>query len=325
MLPIYMREMKGYFESLMGIGIIGAFVVVMMMLSVMLDPLGGGGDWFARGELSMRTFFGVFPWVAAVVVPAVSMRLWADDRRQATFEMLMTLPIPTWKVALGKYFAGVTFLAAMLAGTVAYPLMLSQFGQPDWAPVIGGYIACFLLGAAFVAIGLFVSGLTENQALAFFLGMLICLGIVGMGEMRGLLGELARTNPESALMLLISIPLVSIGFLAAAVGRDKAVGVAIGALAVIGNMIAYAWSGAQDTASKATNSEDIAATVETATRGTTQAGEIVVSALAQIAVLDHFSEIQRGVVNTNGLVFFAGLVVFFVLLNVWSLESRRYS
>src|SRR5690606_10985243 len=110
MLSIFRRERKGYFDSSMGCGIIGAFVVVMMLLSVMLDPLGGGGDWFARGELSMRAFFTVFPWVAAVVVPAVSMRLWSEDRRQATFEMLMTLPIPTWRVALGKYFAGVVFL-----------------------------------------------------------------------------------------------------------------------------------------------------------------------------------------------------------------------
>lgn len=312
--PVYARELRGYFDSLMGVGIIGAFVVVMMLLSVLLDPLGGGGDWFARGDLSMRTFFGIFPWVAAVVVPAVSMRLWSDDRRQATFELLMTLPIPTWRIALGKYFAGVTFLAAMLAATVAYPLMLSQFGEPDWAPVIGGYIACFLLGAAFVAIGLFVSGLTENQALAFFLGMLICLGIVGLGEMRGLLGDLARTNPESAMMLLVSIPVVGLGLLAAAVGRDKMVGISVTALALIGNVIAYAWRSGQ---AKPDDGKVVAAT--------TPAGEAVVTTLGQISVLDHFGEIQRGVMNTNGLVFFAGLVVLFVLLNVWSLESRRYS
>ncbi|MBX3458345.1 MAG: ABC-2 transporter permease [Planctomycetes bacterium] len=312
--PVYARELRGYFDSLMGVGIIGAFVVVMMLLSVLLDPLGGGGDWFARGDLSMRTFFGIFPWVAAVVVPAVSMRLWSDDRRQATFELLMTLPIPTWRIALGKYFAGVTFLAAMLAATVVYPLMLSQFGEPDWAPVIGGYIACFLLGAAFVAIGLFVSGLTENQALAFFLGMLICLGIVGLGEMRGLLGDLARTNPESAMMLLVSIPVVGLGLLAAAVGRDKMVGISVTALALVGNVIAYAWRSGQ---AKPDDAKVSAAT--------TPAGEAVVTTLGQISVLDHFGEIQRGVLNTNGLVFFAGLVVLFVLLNVWSLESRRYS
>jgi ABC-2 type transport system permease protein len=305
-----MRELKGYFDSLMGFGIIGAFVVVMMLLSVLLDPLGGGGDWFARGELSMRTFFGTFPWVAAVVIPAVSMRLWAEDRRQATFEMLMTLPIPTWKIALGKYFAGVTFLTAMLAGTVVLPLMLSQFGQPDWGPVFGGYLACFLLGAAFVAVGLFVSGLTENQALAFFLAMLMCLGIVGLGELRGLLGELARSNPEVALVFLISIPIVAIGLLAAAAGRDKTIGATVVVMAVIGDLAAYAFR---------------AQPAEGVTRATTPAGEAVVAALAQIAVLDHFREIERGVINTNGLVFFAGLVVFFVFLNVWALESRRYS
>ena len=176
---IFRRELKGYFDSPMGFGIIGAFVVVIMLLSVLLDPAGSGGNWFERGELSMRTFFGIFPWVAAVVVPAVSMRLWSEDRRQATFELLMTLPIPTWRIALGKYFAGLVFLVCMLLATAAFPLMLMYFGSPDWGPVFGGYIACFLLGAAFVAVGLFVSGLTENQALSFFLAMLICLGIIG--------------------------------------------------------------------------------------------------------------------------------------------------
>jgi ABC-2 type transport system permease protein len=308
--PIYVREIKGYFDSPMGFGVIGAFVVVIMLLSVLLDPLGGGGDWFKRGELSMRTFFGIFPWVAAVVMPAVSMRLWSEDRRQATFEMLMTLPIPTWKIALGKYFAGVTFLAAMLAATAAFPLMLSQFGEPDWGPVGGGYIACFLLGAAFVAVGLFVSGLTENQALAFFMAMLICLGIVGVGELRGDLSDLARDNPQAALVHLFSVPLVGLGLLAAVVGRDKALAATVVVLGLILNVGVHLIG--------STPPED-------SVRALTPQGEAVTAALAQISVLEHFHEIERGVINTNGLVFFAGYVVLFVLLNVWSLESRRYS
>lgn len=311
MRPVYMRELKGYFDSPMGFGILGAFVVVIMLLSVLLDPLGGGGDWFARGELSMRTFFGIFPWVAAVVVPAVSMRLWSEDRRQATFEMLMTMPIPTWRIALGKYFAGLTFLFCMLVATAAFPLMLYVFGDPDWGPVAGGYLACFLLGAAFVGVGLFVSGLTENQALAFFMAMLLCLGIVGVGELRGMISEMSRDNPQAALVHLLSVPLVGLGVLAAVVGRDKALGLTVVVLGFIANVGVHAvGSGGK---------------AEDAVRLSTPAGEAVTAALAQIAVLEHFREIERGVVNTNGLVFFASYVVLFVLLNVWSLESRRYS
>lgn len=310
--PIFRRELKGYFDGPMGFGIIGAFVVIMMLLSVLLDPLGGAGDWFARGELSMRTFFGIFPWVAAVVVPAVSMRLWSEDRRQATFELLMTLPISTWKIALGKYFAGLMFLAAMLAGTIAFPLMLGQFGEPDWGPIVGGYVACFLLGAAFVAVGLFVSGLTENQALAFFLAMLMCLGIVGVGELRELLSEVARSNPQAAIIHLLSVPLVGLGVLAAIVGRDRVLGLVVVALGFVLNIGAHVVNAGGKPA------EDVA-TVPT------PAGEALVAALAQISVLEHFREIERGVVNTNALVFFAGYVVLFVVLNVWSLESRRYS
>ena len=309
---VFSRELRAYFDGPMGYGIIGAFIFVIMLLSVLLDPTGGGGDWFDRGELSMRTFFGIFPWVAAVVIPAVSMRLWAEDKRQATFEMLMTLPIPTWKIALGKYFAGVLFLGAMLASTFAFPLMLAFNGSPDWGPVAGGYIACLLLGAAFVAVGLFVSGLTENQALAFFLAMLICLGIVGVGELRGFLGDMARDNPQAAMIHVFSVPLVGMGVLAAVIGRDRMLGLVVVLLGFLINV------GAHLAVSSPEPGEDTI-------RGTTQAGEFVVGTLAQISVLEHFREIERGVVNTNGLVFFASYVVLFVVLNVWSLESRRYS
>ncbi len=309
MFAVYRRELQGFFGTLVGFGIVGAFVVVMMLLSLMLDPLGGAGDWFRRGELSMRTFFGVFPWVAAVVLPAVAMRLWAEDRRQATFEMLMTLPIPTWKVALGKYGAALTFLLFMLVATCMYPIMLSQWGKPDWGPVIGGYVACFVLGAAFIAVGMFVSGLTDNQALAFFIALLMCLGIVGVGELRGLLGNLARSNPQAAMVHLVTVPVFSLGLLAAAVGRDRVLGAALGMLAVIVNGGVYAVSQESARAAEATS----------------PTAETVIAVLGQISVLEHFKEIGRGVLTSNSLIFFASYVVLFVVLNVMSLESRRYS
>ncbi len=307
---ILRREFNSFFGSLVGFGIIGAFVVIMGLLSLLLDPMGGGGDWFKRGELSMRTFFGIFPWVAAVVLPAVSMRLWAEDRRQATFELLMTLPLPTWKVALGKYLAAVAFFGVMLLATFAWVLLLLRFGRADWGPVAGGYLACFLLGAAFLAVGTFVSGLTDNQALAFFLSMLLCLGIVGMGELRPLVGDLARNEPLAAITHALAIPVVLLAVLASAVGRDRALGAAALVLGVVVNGGVYLFS--KESFSEATLL-DLRAKAE-----------MVVAGFAQASVLDHFKEIERGVVNTNGLVFFATLVVMFVVLNVMSLESRRY-
>ncbi|KAA0211157.1 hypothetical protein EDM80_11905 [bacterium] len=310
MSAIYRRELGAFFGSLVGFGIIGAFVVIMMLLSVLLDPMGGGGDWFKRGELSMRTFFGIFPWVAAVVLPAVSMKLWSEDRRQATFELLMTLPVPTWQVAVGKYLAAVTFFAAMLGATLAFPFMLIRFGTPDWGPVFGGYLACFILGSAFIAVGAFVSGLSDNQALSFFLSMLLCLGIVGMGELRPLVGEIARTAPLAALVHALSLPLLALAFLAAAVGRDRALGSTAVVLGLAANAGAYLWSA--DSMSK----EQFGAMQAVA--------QHVVAGFSQASVLEHFKEIERGIVNTNGLVFFASIVVLFVVLNVMSLESRRY-
>ncbi|MCC6464315.1 MAG: ABC-2 transporter permease [Planctomycetes bacterium] len=310
MLSILRRELKGYFDSLGGYGILAAFVVVMMLLSLLLDP-DQQGDWFKRGELSMRSFFRVFPWVAAVVMPAVSMRLWSEDRRQATFELLMTLPLSTWRVALGKYLAALVFLVAMLASTVAFPLLLAAWGTPDWGPVLGGYLACFLLGAAFAAIGLFVSGLTENQALAFFGGMLMCIGIVSVGKLLPEFGDLARWNPNAALVHLVSLPIVALAVLAAVAGRDALVGGVAGVLGFVANTAVYLLDAGAEVTGK-----DV--------RATTPAAEGVIAALGQASVLEHFREIERGVVNTNGLVFFASLVVLFVFLNVWSLESRRH-
>lgn len=310
MLSILRRELKGYFDSLGGYGILAAFVVVMMLFSLLLDP-DQQGDWFKRGELSMRSFFRIFPWVAAVVMPAASMRLWAEDRRQATFELLMTLPVPTWRIALGKYFASLVFLAAMLASTLAFPLLLKAWGTPDWGPVLGGYLACFLLGAAFAAIGLFVSGLTENQALAFFGAMLMCLGIVAVGLLRPQFGDLARWNPNAALVHLVTVPIVALALLAAVAGRDALVGGIAGVLGFVANVAVYLFDSGAEAAGKDT-------------RATTQSAEGVIAALGQASVLEHFREIERGVVNTNGLVFFASLVVLFVLLNVWSLEARRH-
>jgi ABC-2 type transport system permease protein len=307
---ILRREFNSFFGSLVGFGIIGAFVVIMGLLSLLLDPMGGGGDWFKRGELTMRTFFGIFPWVAAVVLPAVSMRLWAEDRRQATFELLMTLPLPTWKVALGKYLAAVAFFGVMLLATFAWALMLLKFGRPDWGPVAGGYIACFLLGAAFLAIGTFVSGLTDNQALAFFLSMLICLGVVGMGELRPIVGDLARNEPLAAITHAIAMPLFLLAVLAAAVGRDRSLGAGAVVSGVIVNGGVYLISTEQWS--------------ENTMLDLRAKADMVVAGFAQASVLDHFKEIERGVVNTNGLVFFASLIVMFVVLNVMSLESRRY-
>jgi ABC-2 type transport system permease protein len=307
---ILRREFNSFFGSLVGFGIIGAFVVIMGLLSLLLDPMGGGGDWFKRGELSMRTFFGIFPWVAAVVLPAVSMRLWAEDRRQATFELLMTLPLPTWKVALGKYLAAVAFFGVMLLATFAWLLMLIKFGSPDWGPIAGGYLACFLLGAAFLAVGTFVSGLTDNQALAFFLSMLLCLGIVGMGELRPLVGDIARNEPLAAITHAITIPVVLLAVLAAAVGRDRSLGTAAVLLGVVVNGGVYLFNKEQFSEASLI---DIRAKAD-----------MVVAGFAQASILDHFKEIERGVVNTTGLVFFASLIVMFVVLNVMSLESRRY-
>jgi hypothetical protein len=249
------------------------------------------------------------------------MRLWAEERRQATFEMLMTLPVTEWQVALGKYLASLTFLALMLGCTAAFPVMLSEMGTPDWGPVWGGYLGCLMLGAALLAIGMFVSGLTDNQALAFFLALLACLTVVGLGEIRPLIGDLAResrviklgdeSGASVVLVHALTVPFVAVGLIAAVVGRDRAVGLLTLLAGVALNMVAFL-------AGEKVEANTVYARIRD------QAADGILAAVNQINVLEHFREIERGVLSTNAMLLFASLIVFFVVLNVMSLESRRY-
>jgi len=105
------------------------------------------------------------------------MRLFAEELNVGSYEILLTMPVTFVDVVLGKFLAGVAFVAAMLIPTLAYPITVSFLGPLDWGPVIGGYIGAVLLGAAFSAIGLFASSLTRNQIIAFIVGVAICFSL----------------------------------------------------------------------------------------------------------------------------------------------------
>ncbi len=179
-LSIFKRELSSYFNS----PIAYIFIVVFVMLSAGMFMT----QFFLIGNADMRAFFNLLPLILCVFIPAITMRLWAEEKRGNTFEMLLTLPMPTHKLVLGKFSAGFAFYAMALAGTLFIPMMLFMMGKPDMGPILGGYLGALFMGAFFLSIGIFVSGLCKDQIVSFIIAMMACFFfyLSGLDFMAGL-------------------------------------------------------------------------------------------------------------------------------------------
>lgn len=173
-LVIFKREFRSYFDSPIGY----IFITVFLVLTGWLFYSG----FFIMNQASLRSFFDLLPWLYLFFVPAVTMRLWAEENKQGTMELLMTLPVKDIEVVLGKFLASFLFLTFTVCLT--FPLLLSvvTLGNPDIGPLVGGYIGAILMGGAYLAIGMFASSLNENQIITFILGVIICFGLFIIGE-----------------------------------------------------------------------------------------------------------------------------------------------
>jgi ABC-2 type transport system permease protein len=171
---IFKRELASYFNS----PIAYIFIIVFLTLTTGLYMM----DFFLAGQADMRGLFGNLPLFLIFFIPAVSMRLWAEDRRSGTFELLMTLPLRAGDVMMGKYMAALTFYLIALAGTLPIPILLGLLGNPDGGVILSGYLGAFLVGGLYLAVGIFVSGLVRDQITAFILGMIACFFLFLMGH-----------------------------------------------------------------------------------------------------------------------------------------------
>jgi ABC-2 type transport system permease protein len=167
---IFKKEFRTYFVSPIAYIVISIFLIVVGWFFF--------STFFLFNQASLRNFFALLPIVFAFVIPAVTMRLFSEEVNVGTYEILLTMPVTFREVVLGKFLAGVAFVAAMLLPTLAYPVTVSLLGDLDWGPVIGGYVGAILLGSAFSAVGLFASSLTRNQIVAFIMGVAICFVLV---------------------------------------------------------------------------------------------------------------------------------------------------
>lgn len=172
---LFKKELMSYFNSPIAYIYIAVFLVVGNWL--FMKPL------FLMGELSMRGYFNLIPWILLFLAPAITMRLWSEEKKTGTIEFLLTLPVSNWQLVLAKFFGALVFLALSLALTLTIPLTLLRLGELDLGPVIGGYLGSLGLGAAYLSLGLVASSLTKNQIIALIsaLALAFVFFIIGQG------------------------------------------------------------------------------------------------------------------------------------------------
>ena len=190
-LTIVKRELGAYFSS----PVAYVFLVIFLLLTGFFTFT--AGNFFERGEASLAAFFGWHPWLYLVVVPAIGMRLWAEERRSGTLELLFTMPITTWQAIVAKFLASWLFIGVALALTFPAVITVNVLGQPDNGAIFAGYLGSFFLAGAYLAITCMTSAMTRNQVVAFILSVVICLFLV-----------LAGFNPVTDLMVRWASPAV---------------------------------------------------------------------------------------------------------------------
>jgi ABC-2 type transport system permease protein len=170
------RELAGYFAT----PVASVFIVIFLILAGALTFT--IGNFFDRGQADLQPFFGFVPWLFLFLVPALTMRLWAEERRLGTIELLFTLPIAPWQAVVGKFLAAWAFCGIALALTFPLWLTVNALGQPDNGVILAGYLGCLLVAGVYLAVGAAVSALTRNQVIAFVLAVALCFLLTATGS-----------------------------------------------------------------------------------------------------------------------------------------------
>ena len=174
--PIFRREFAGYFRT----PVAYIFLVAFLFISVALAFSRFGG-FFKAGVASLEAYFGFFPWLFLIIVPAVGMRLWSEEKRSGTAELLFTLPVTTIEAVIGKFLAGWAFLS--LAVVLSFPMAVTigYLGSPDWGVVLTSYLGAILMAGGFLGVCSLTSALTKNQVVSFIVSLAVCAVLVFLG------------------------------------------------------------------------------------------------------------------------------------------------
>lgn len=165
---VFRRELAGYFHT----PIAYVFGIVFLLLAGICTFYPGG--FFARGEADLKSFFNFLPWLYLFLMPAISMRLWAEERRSGAVELLLTLPMPLFASVLGKFLAAWAFTVIVLGLTVPLWITVSWLGEPDHGVILVSYAGTALMAGGYLSIGACISAATRNQVIAFAVSVVVC-------------------------------------------------------------------------------------------------------------------------------------------------------
>ncbi|MFH1175153.1 MAG: ABC transporter permease subunit [bacterium] len=228
------KELASYFNSPIAYIFISIFLIVANWL--FFESL------FLGKQASMRFYFSLLPWMFLFLAPAITMRLFAEEKKSGTIETLLTLPISDWEVVLAKFFSALIFLVIALALSLTTAITVGALGKLDWGPVVGGYIGAILMGAVFIALGSFISSFTKNQIIALLIGVALCFALFIISS--------------SFVLSSVSVPIAKI--------------------------------------------------------------------LSFLGVDSHFSNIQKGVIDSRDIIYYFSFIFIFLWMSVKSLEARKW-
>ena len=172
---LFRRELQSYFATPVAYVFIVIYLVLMGTFTFYL------GKFYERGQADLSSFFNFHPWLYLFLVPAISMRLWAEERKTGSIELLMTMPITAWQAVLGKFLAAWAFTGIALALTFPVWITVNYLGNPDNGAILAGYVGSMLMAGGFLAIGACLSATTRNQVIAFVITIVVCFGFLLSG------------------------------------------------------------------------------------------------------------------------------------------------
>jgi ABC-2 type transport system permease protein len=173
-MTICSKELKSYFLS----PIAYIFIIVYLAITNFLFFQ----TFFVNNQAEMRGYFEFLPYIFLILIPAITMRSWAEEKRNKTIELLLTLPLRDTQIVAGKFLAALSFLTITLACSLTVPITIAILGNPDIGVIVGSYIGAILLGAAYISIGMWISSLTENQIVALISGVVVILLLLIVGH-----------------------------------------------------------------------------------------------------------------------------------------------
>ena len=197
-LAIMRRELRGYFSTPLAY----VFIVIFLLLAGWFTF--NFGNFYNGGQASLAAFFNYHPWLYLFLVPALSMRLWAEERKTGTIELLLTLPLEIWHSVAGKFLAAWAFTALAVALTFPTWLTVNYLGEPDNGVIVAAYFGSLMMAGGFLAIGSCVSATTDNQVIAFIITVVICF-VVLMAGFQPLLSPLVGWVPQTIVDAVASL------------------------------------------------------------------------------------------------------------------------